>query len=162
MPALVPTLCWVGCVRNRTLRGSECQRAPTATTTWGQPPSAVRSSAARLAFCQRPIKLAHCHPERNSPIRLRMGEWSRRTPSILTHSGEKDFEIMRPRLVPPIGVLRLRSCFAKRSSHSAQEDNTCRIKVLTGTAAWAIFLAMSFLSHLHHHHHVHNVLAGVS
>src|SRR6185312_7989769 len=31
---------------------------------------------------------------------------------------------------------------------------------LTGVAASAIFLGMSFLTHLHHCHHAHSVLAG--
>ena len=71
------------------------------------------------------------HPERSIAFRLRNAMRSRRTPTVpplgpawgfppRPNSGRKGTE---PSASCSKGILRLRDCFAKRSSHSAQDDN---------------------------------------
>ena len=70
-----------------------------------------------------------CHPERSSVHSLANGQTESKDPYELKFTRDRgDFAREHARTPAPpdfdsaIGVLRLRDCFAKRSSHSAQDD----------------------------------------
>ena len=113
MPALVPILYRVGCVRNRTLWGSECQRAPIHHEPRGD-------SRPRLSGRARPDWFLVSNQQISCPVILSATlplarEWESGVEDPLSsrrHSGEKALEIRGH---------GLRRCVAMRSSPSAQD-----------------------------------------
>ena len=80
-----------------------------------------------------------CHPERSLSIRFANGQAESKDPyelNSLVAEISYGAPVKRPRTTdfdPAIGVLRLRDCFAKRSSHSAQDDRQQNDSYASGT-----------------------------
>ena len=86
-----------------------------------------------------PGALRHCHPERSRMIRLRINRRSRRTS---TDRNDDRFGVLGCRKLGDAGrIFRYRgpstaSCFAKRSSYSAQDDSSYRLYWFLFFSSW--------------------------